>query len=69
MVRPTYKSTNGLQSGKNFFDAGCTMSDIPPPLSMIPPGTSQSYPELRYDDAGNEYARNNYGTWEPHPGV
>jgi hypothetical protein len=49
-------------------DAGCTMSDIPPPLSMIP-GTSQSYPELRHNDTGNTYARNNYGTWEPHPGV
>jgi hypothetical protein len=45
------------------------MSDIPPPQSMIPPGTSQSYPELRYDEARNAYARSNYGAWEPHPGV
>ncbi|KAJ8588986.1 hypothetical protein M405DRAFT_881852 [Rhizopogon salebrosus TDB-379] len=46
------------------------MSDIPASQStMIPPGTSQSYPELHYDDAGNAYARNNYGAWEPHPGV
>ncbi|OAX30924.1 hypothetical protein K503DRAFT_806559, partial [Rhizopogon vinicolor AM-OR11-026] len=44
------------------------MSDIPP-RSMIPPSTSQSYPELRYDNAGNAYACNDYGTWEPHPGV
>ncbi|KAJ8583659.1 hypothetical protein M405DRAFT_828196, partial [Rhizopogon salebrosus TDB-379] len=31
--------------------------------------TSQSYPELRYDGAGNSYACNNHGVWEPHPGV
>ncbi|KAG1728932.1 hypothetical protein EDB19DRAFT_1832618 [Suillus lakei] len=45
------------------------MSDIPPPQSMIPPVTSPSYPELRYSDASNAYARNNVGAWVPHPGI
>ncbi|KAG1720098.1 hypothetical protein EDB19DRAFT_1836200 [Suillus lakei] len=45
------------------------MFDIPPPQSMIPPVTSPSYPELRYSDAGNTYARNNVGAWVPHPGI
>jgi hypothetical protein len=45
------------------------MSDIPPPQSMIPPGSSPSYPELRYNNAGNAYARNEDDVWVPHPGI
>ncbi|KAG2346650.1 hypothetical protein BDR05DRAFT_945656 [Suillus weaverae] len=45
------------------------MSDIPPPKSMIPPGTSLSYPELCYNDASNAFVCDNVGAWVPHPGI
>lgn len=47
------------------------MSDIPPPLSMIPPGSTPSYPgpKLYYDHAGNAFTRDNDGAWESHPGI
>ncbi|KAG1828588.1 hypothetical protein DFJ58DRAFT_849021 [Suillus subalutaceus] len=45
------------------------MSDIFPPQYMIPPAPSLSYPELRYNDAGNAFACNNVGAWVPHPGI
>ncbi|KAG2067341.1 hypothetical protein BDR04DRAFT_1120547 [Suillus decipiens] len=45
------------------------MSDIPPPQSMLPPSSSPSYPELRYNDAGNAFVCNEVGAWVPHPGI
>ncbi|KAG1734934.1 uncharacterized protein EDB91DRAFT_1083938 [Suillus paluster] len=45
------------------------MSDIPPPQSMIPPGSTPSYPQLRYDQAGNALTRDNVGAWVSHPGI
>ncbi|KAG2079009.1 hypothetical protein BDR04DRAFT_1166016 [Suillus decipiens] len=45
------------------------MSDIPPLQSMLPPSSSPSYPELRYNDAGNAFVRNEVGAWVPHPGI
>ncbi|KAG1881210.1 hypothetical protein F4604DRAFT_1922212 [Suillus subluteus] len=44
------------------------MSDITPSHCMIVP-RSQSIPELRYDNAGNAYARDHLGHWRPHPGI
>ncbi|OJA15721.1 hypothetical protein AZE42_13833 [Rhizopogon vesiculosus] len=38
-------------------------------MNEVSDSTSQSYPELRYDNAGNAYARDNYGALEPHHGV
>jgi hypothetical protein len=44
------------------------MSDITPSQSMNNPH-SQTIPELRYDSAGNAYARDHLGNWRPHPGI
>ncbi|KAG1841944.1 hypothetical protein F4604DRAFT_1939147 [Suillus subluteus] len=35
----------------------------------VPVPTSQSIPELRYDNAGNAYVRDHLGHWQPHPGI
>ncbi|KIK32392.1 hypothetical protein CY34DRAFT_19082 [Suillus luteus UH-Slu-Lm8-n1] len=45
------------------------MSDIPPTQSMLIPDGSPSIPELRYDGAGNAYARDHVGNWVSHPGI
>ncbi|KAG2048891.1 hypothetical protein BDR06DRAFT_1012544 [Suillus hirtellus] len=47
------------------------MSDIPPPLFMIPPGSTPSYlcPKLYYNHTGNAFTRDNDGAWVSHPGI
>ncbi|KIK34173.1 hypothetical protein CY34DRAFT_17907 [Suillus luteus UH-Slu-Lm8-n1] len=45
------------------------MSDIPPPQSMIPPGSSPSYLELHYNNVGNVYAHNEDNVWVSHLGI
>ncbi|KAG2336469.1 hypothetical protein BDR05DRAFT_953347 [Suillus weaverae] len=44
------------------------MSDIPPSQSMTVP-RSEAIPELCYNSAGNAFARDLLGNWQPHPGI